>query len=57
MIEHSVNVTLSSIKHIARLIYENYKSYDAFIVLAGEDAICTIGTYLSFMFEHLSKLV
>jgi L-asparaginase/Glu-tRNA(Gln) amidotransferase subunit D len=50
IIEHSVNATVSSIKHIAKIIFDNYSAYDAFIVLAGEDAICTIGTYLSFMF-------
>lgn len=35
IIEHSVNATISSIKHIARIIFDNYNSYDAFIVIAG----------------------
>lgn len=57
VIEHSVNITLSDIKEIAVTIFRNYHDFDAFIVLTGMDSMCNIATYLSFMFENLSKLV
>jgi L-asparaginase/Glu-tRNA(Gln) amidotransferase subunit D len=41
---------MEAIKDIAKKIFKDYDQYDAFIIIAGEDAICTISTFLSFMF-------
>lgn len=45
------------IKMIATLIQKHYNECNAFIVVTGLDTICHVGTSLSFMLEHLSKLV
>lgn len=42
---------------IAKTIEENYKKYDAFIVLHGTDTLAYTASALSFMLENLNKTV
>lgn len=40
---------------LGKIIYENYKSYDGFVVLHGSDTMSYTASVISFMFENLSK--
>lgn len=42
---------------LAHLIYDNYSSYDGFVILHGSDTMAFTASALSFMFENLSKPV
>ena len=42
---------------IAQVIYKNYKSFDAFVVLHGTDSLAYTCSALSFMLQHLGKPV
>jgi lysophospholipase len=42
---------------IAQTIEENYKKYDAFVVLHGTDTMAYTASALSFMLENLNKTV
>jgi len=42
---------------LARLIYENYKDYDGFVVLHGTDTMAYTASALCFLLENLSKPV
>lgn len=43
--------------NIAKAIYENYDSYDGFVVLHGTDTMAYTASALSFMLENLAKPV
>ena len=53
----SSNIMVSDWVKIAKTIEENYKSYDAFIVLHGTDTMAYTASALSFMLENLNKTV
>ena len=40
---------------LGQMIFDNYKSYDGFVVLHGTDTMSYTSTALSFMFENLKK--
>lgn len=53
----SSNIMVSDWVKIAKTIEENYKYYDAFIVLHGTDTMAYTASALSFMLENLNKTV
>jgi len=53
----SSNIMVSDWIKIAKTIEENYRLYDAFIVLHGTDTIAYTASALSFMLENLNKTV
>jgi lysophospholipase len=53
----SSNIMVSDWVKIAKTIEENYKFYDAFIVLHGTDTMAYTASALSFMLENLNKTV
>lgn len=53
----SSNMIISDWVKIAKTIEENYKKYDAFIVLHGTDTMAYTASALSFMLENLNKTV
>jgi L-asparaginase/Glu-tRNA(Gln) amidotransferase subunit D len=42
---------------IAKMIYDNYKSFDGFVVLHGTDTMAYTSSLLSFVLENLNKTV
>lgn len=53
----SSNMRLEDWIKIAKTIEENYKKYDAFIILHGTDTMAYTASALSFMLENLNKTV
>lgn len=53
----SSNVTMSHWKDMAYIIYENYDSYDGFVVLHGTDTMAYSASMLSYMLQGLNKPV
>ena len=53
----SSNNEISDWVKIAKTIEENYKKYDAFIILHGTDTLAYTASALSFMLENLNKTV
>lgn len=53
----SSNITVAQQMDIARCIYDNYKSYDGFVVLHGTDTMAYTSSLLSFVLENLNKTV
>lgn len=53
----SSNVTPEIWQEIARIIVEEYKDYDAFVILHGTDTMAYTASALSFMLEGLNKPV
>lgn len=53
----STNMTSEYWVKIGMAIKENYKAYDAFIILHGTDTMAYTASALSFMFENLAKTV
>lgn len=53
----SSDITVTQWNRIGRLIYDNYQSYDGFVVLHGTDTMAYTASALSFMLEGLSKPV
>jgi L-asparaginase len=53
----SSNVSLSDMVKIGTIIFENFDSFDGFVVLTGSDTMAYISSTLSFMLENLSKPV
>jgi L-asparaginase len=53
----SSNVGLSDMVKIGTIIFDNFSSFDGFVVLTGSDTMAYISSTLSFMLENLSKPV
>ena len=53
----SSNVTMRHWKDMAYIIYENYDSYDGFVVLHGTDTMAYSASILSYMLNGLNKPV
>ena len=53
----STNMNSDCWNKIGLTIKENYKAYDAFVVLHGTDTMAYTAAALSFMFENLAKTV
>ena len=53
----SSNIMVSDWIKIAKTIEENYRLYDAFIILHGTDTMAYTASALSFMLENLNKTV
>ena len=53
----SSDVTVREWNKIGEIIYENYSSYDGFVVLHGTDTMAYTASALSFMLEGLNKPV
>ncbi len=53
----SSNVSMSHWKDMAYIIYENYDSYDGFVVLHGTDTMAYSASMLSYMLQGLNKPV
>ncbi|MDN5202920.1 asparaginase [Fulvivirgaceae bacterium BMA10] len=53
----SSNIKLDHWNDLAYIIYENYDSYDGFVVLHGTDTMAYSASALSFMLEGLNKPV
>jgi L-asparaginase len=53
----SSNVTMKHWKDMAYIIYENYDSYDGFVVLHGTDTMAYSASMLSYMLYGLNKPV
>ncbi|MEJ2595797.1 MAG: type I asparaginase [bacterium] len=53
----SANMNTDSWDELAAIIYENYESYDGFVVLHGSDTMAYTASALSFMLENLNKPV
>lgn len=53
----SSNVTMRHWKDMAYIIYENYDSYDGFVVLHGTDTMAYSASMLSYMLNGLNKPV
>jgi len=53
----SSEIDISTWKHIAEIIEENYHSFDGFVVLHGTDTMAYSASALSFMLEDLAKPV
>jgi len=53
----SSDMTVSYWCQLAKLIQDNYFSYDGFIILHGTDTMAYTASMLSFMLQHLSKPV
>jgi len=53
----SSNITIECWVKIAKIIKNNYKNYDGFVILHGSDTMSYSASALSFMLENLSKPV
>lgn len=53
----SSNINPSYWSEIAQIIFDNYKSFDGFVVLHGSDTMSYSASALSFMLENLDKPV
>ena len=53
----SSNITIGCWVKIAKIIKNNYKNYDGFVILHGSDTMSYSASALSFMLENLSKPV
>lgn len=53
----SSNMNTENYKEIARIIEENYFSFDGFVILTGSDTMSYIASTISFMLENLAKPV
>lgn len=53
----SSNMNISNWQKMAKIIEENYSSFDGFVVLHGSDTMSYSASALSFMLENLSKPV
>lgn len=53
----SSNMDTDAYVKIAKIIYNNYASFDGFVVLTGSDTMSYISSTLSFMFKNLKKPV
>jgi L-asparaginase len=53
----SSNMSPSNWVEIAKLISDNYATYDSFVVLHGTDTMAYTASALSFMLENLNKAV
>lgn len=53
----SSNVNMQHWKDMAYIIYENYDSYDGFVILHGTDTMAYSASMLSYMLQGLSKPV
>lgn len=53
----SSNVSMEHWKDMAYIIYENYDSYDGFVVLHGTDTMAYSASMLSYMLQGLNKPV
>lgn len=53
----SSNVSMKHWKDMAYIIYENYDSYDGFVILHGTDTMAYSASMLSFMLQGLNKPV
>lgn len=51
----SSEINIEDWKKMAQLIYDNYSSYDGFVVLHGSDTMSYSASALSFMFDGLRK--
>lgn len=51
----SSEINIEDWKNIAQLIYDNYDSFDGFVVLHGSDTMSYSASALSFMFDGLKK--
>ena len=53
----SSDITVNEWNKIAEIVYENYKSYDGFVILHGTDTMAYTASALSFILEGLDKPV
>ncbi len=53
----SANMTPEHWQELARIIFDNYETYDSFVVLHGTDTMAYTASALSFMLEGLDKAV
>jgi lysophospholipase len=53
----SSNITVEDQMRIAQVIFDNYKSFDGFVVLHGTDTMAYTSSLLSFVLENLNKTV
>ncbi|EAZ80348.1 asparaginase [Algoriphagus machipongonensis] len=53
----SSNVSMSHWKDMAYIVYENYDSYDGFVVLHGTDTMAYSASMMSYMLQGLNKPV
>lgn len=53
----SSNITVNEWNNIGKTIYDNYDSYDGFVVLHGTDTMAYTASALSFMLQNLDKPV
>jgi len=53
----SCDLTFSNWSEIAQDIYQNYKEYDAFVIIHGTDTMAYTASALSFMCENLGKTI
>ncbi len=53
----SSNMTVADWNEIGKLVADNYKKYDGFVILHGTDTMAYTASALSFMFENLDKPV
>lgn len=53
----SSNVAVSEWNQIGRLLFDNYKKYDGFVVLHGTDTMAYTASAISFMLQGLQKPV
>jgi lysophospholipase len=53
----SSNIVQKNWLKIASIIKEEYRNFDAFIILHGTDTMAYTASALSFMFENLSKTI
>ncbi len=53
----SSNIMVSDWVKISKVIEENYKRYDGFVILHGTDTMAYTAAALSFMLENLNKTV
>ncbi len=53
----SSEITLDIWKSLGRMIFENYASYDGFVILHGSDTMAYTASALSFMLQGLKKPV
>ncbi|MBQ9117082.1 MAG: asparaginase [Clostridia bacterium] len=53
----SSDITVNEWNKIAAVVYENYKSYDGFVILHGTDTMAYTASALSFILDGLNKPV
>ena len=53
----SSNMTVEDWNEIGKLVADNYRKYDGFVILHGTDTMAYTASALSFMFENLDKPV